>query len=210
MRSLVLAPPPQEGCLHPLLSRGACTPSSADVPAPPPQLTRLYSVKYSEPSAKSNSDTRRESGHNPSPTYRGATADLVCIQQSMEKRVKMSGIQRLLQTLARYYLYLPPLTHRRRPTGPRRLRSSKTLQVFVPTVSQETTHGSLPPSFPRKLAYIGTTTGWICIQQSMDKRVKMSALCALSTDEATFFDFDSASPFHQTFSTPGTSGMSWG
>ena len=36
--------------------------------APPPQLIGFYSVKYSELSAKSNSNTRLESGHNPSPT----------------------------------------------------------------------------------------------------------------------------------------------
>ena len=38
--------------------------------APPPQLTGLYSVKYSELPAKSNPKTRIENGHNPSPTYR--------------------------------------------------------------------------------------------------------------------------------------------
>ena len=45
-------------------------PKQSLVLAPPPQLTRLYSVKYSELSAKSNSDIRRESGHNPSPAHR--------------------------------------------------------------------------------------------------------------------------------------------
>lgn len=44
--------------------------------APPPQLTGLYSVKYSELSAKSNSNTRRESGHNPSPTRRDHSTPL--------------------------------------------------------------------------------------------------------------------------------------
>ena len=46
----------------------------------------------------------------------------------------------LPQQLARYCLYLPLHTHRRRPTDPRRLRLNRTLQVFVPTVSQETAH----------------------------------------------------------------------
>ncbi len=46
--------------------------------------------------------------------------------------------------------------------------------------------------------------------QQTEKHASRSNLGALNTDDSSFFDFDSPSPFQQSFSTPGPSGMNWG
>ena len=46
--------------------------------------------------------------------------------------------------------------------------------------------------------------------EQTEKQASRANLGALNTDESSFFDFDSPSPFQQNFPTPDTSGMNWG
>ena len=45
--------------------------------------------------------------------------------------------------------------------------------------------------------------------QETEKHASRGNLAALNTDEASFFDFDPPSPYPQSFSIPGASGISW-
>ncbi|KAK0508022.1 hypothetical protein JMJ35_009911 [Cladonia borealis] len=78
--------------------------------------------------------------------------------------------------------------------------------MFAQPTNRSSTKGG---EFLKMFSSAGTTSSTVEPQQT-EKHASRANLSTLNTDENTFFDFDSPSPFQQTFSTPGASGMSWG
>ena len=76
--------------------------------------------------------------------------------------------------------------------------------MFAQPANRKSTKGG---EFLKMFGNSGTNSRTVEPQQT-EKHASRGNLGALNTDESSFFDFDSPSPFQQTFSTP--SGMSWG
>ena len=81
-----------------------------------------------------------------------------------------------------------------------------TANMFAQPTNRNSTKGG---EFLKMFGNSGTNSPTLEPQQT-EKHASRGNLGALNTDENSFFDFDSPSPFQQTFSTPGPSGMSWG
>lgn len=78
--------------------------------------------------------------------------------------------------------------------------------MFAQPTNRSSTKGG---EFLKMVGTSGTKSRTVEPQQT-EKQASRANLTALNNDESVFFDFDSPSPFQQTFSTPDASGMSWG
>ena len=78
--------------------------------------------------------------------------------------------------------------------------------MFAQTTNRNSSKGG---EFLKPFGTAGTNSRTI-EPQPTEKHSSRANLGALNTVESTFFDFDSPSPFQQTFSTPDPSGMNWG